>query len=178
MEEIFKDIKNFEGLYQVSNLGRIKSLPKKARRNTKITLLKERLIKCCVNSGGYYRVCLTKNNKCYWFRIHRLVAQAFIPNPNNKPNVNHIDENPKNNNVNNLEWCTQLENVIHSVLLHKKRCGSKEIEKLDLNGNFIEKYYSAREAGRQNNCKSSNISKVANGYRKQSGGYKWKYSIL
>lgn len=92
MIEEWKDIKDWEGLYRVSSLGRIYSI----RRNL---YLKPRL------AGNYYRVALTKNSKQYQLLISRLVAQAFIPNPNNLPCVNHKDENKLNNTVDNLEWC-------------------------------------------------------------------------
>ena len=99
----WKDIPGYEGLYQVSNLGEIKSLN---YRNTG----KEKIIKPRKNKGGYLRVVLCKNGKQKDFLVHRLVAVAFIPNHNNYNQVNHKDENPSNNNVNNLEWCTSKYN--------------------------------------------------------------------
>ena len=99
----WKDIPGYEGLYQVSNLGEIKSLN---YRNTG----KEKIIKPRKNKGGYLRVVLCKNGKQKDFLVHRLVAIAFIPNHNNYNQVNHKDENPSNNNVNNLEWCTSKYN--------------------------------------------------------------------
>lgn len=97
MKEIWKDIKNYEGLYQVSNLGNVKSL----RTGKKIYYS---------TAGGYYRVNLFKDKRRKGFSIHRLVAEMFIPNYNNKPCVNHKDCNRKNNKVDNLEWCTYKEN--------------------------------------------------------------------
>jgi len=107
MNEIWKDIAGYEGLYQVSNLGRIKSLP----RNGTINL--ERFIKPRVDSG-YERVWLSKNNKTKPLKISRLVAMAFISNTYNKPEVNHIDGNKLNNCVVNLEWVTKSENIKHA----------------------------------------------------------------
>ena len=111
--EIWKDIKGYEGLYQVSNYGRIKTLinfnskhsySKKELKERKEKILKEH------ECNGYLRVTLSKKQKSKHYRVHRLVAQAFIPNPENKPQINHKDNNRKNNNVNNLEWCTALYN--------------------------------------------------------------------
>lgn len=104
MQEIWKDIKGYEGLYQVSNLGRVKSLPRK-------NVTKEKILNGGNNGDGYIKVSLS--NKLYY--VHRLVAEAFIPKIEGKNFVNHIDENKSNNNVNNLEWCTNKENINHSI---------------------------------------------------------------
>ena len=113
MEEIWKDIEGYEGLYQVSNLGRVKYLPK---YNTK----KEGIMAYTIRSG-YRNLILRKNGKRKSKQIHRLVAQAFISNPENKPFVNHKDFNRQNNIVENLEWVTQKENVHWSINNMKKR---------------------------------------------------------
>lgn len=112
--EIFKDIVGYEGLYQVSDLGNIKSLPRNSnvKGNNRKT---EKLLKPDVGKHGYKRVSLTKDAKTVRFFIHRLVAEAFIPNPNDKPHINHIDNNPSNNCVNNLEWVTPKENHQYSI---------------------------------------------------------------
>jgi hypothetical protein len=109
MEEIWKDIEGYEGLYQVSNLGRIKSLPKMVSGNH---YRGERIIGS--SSGFYNRVCLYKNNKAKSIRIHRLVAKAFIPNLENKPEINHVNGNRLDNRVENLEWATPKENMRHA----------------------------------------------------------------
>ena len=97
--EIWKDIEGYEGLYQISNKGRVKSLGNNKNR-------KEKILSCKPNNKGYLRVNLYKNGKKKHFSVHRLVAIAFIPNPNNLLEVNHKDENKENNHVKNLEWCT------------------------------------------------------------------------
>ena len=111
MCEVWKDVVGFEGLYQVSNFGRVKSLAKKAGKSSRDERIKTPII-CC---SGYAKVNTCKNNDQKQISIHRLVAEAFIPNPENKPCVNHIDGNKLNNHVDNLEWCTQKENVQHAI---------------------------------------------------------------
>jgi len=106
MNEIWKDIKGYEGIYEVSNLGRVRSIPRNGTIN-KTKILSPALI------HGYYSLCLRNKNK-KMHRVSRLVAQAFIPNPENKPEVNHIDGNKKNNVVCNLEWNTASENMLHA----------------------------------------------------------------
>jgi hypothetical protein len=110
MEETYKDIKGYEGRYQVSNLGNVYSTPKDGKPNR---LLKQE-ISVRSNSTTYRRVSLSKEGKVTRIQVHRLVAEAFIPNPENKPMVNHIDNNGANNSVTNLEWCTHSENMEHS----------------------------------------------------------------
>lgn len=108
MKEVWKDVKGYEGLYQVSSLGRVKSV-----RRYEYTRWYGGELKS-IRQGRYLRTSLCKNGKLKTHNIHRLVAEAFIPNPKNKPEVNHIDGNKENNNVNNLEWVTRKENAIHA----------------------------------------------------------------
>ena len=108
--EIWKDIPEYEGLYQVSNFGNVKSL---ARRN-KNRVNQEKLMKLKLNSSGYYQVWLCKNNHNKGFFVHRLVALVFIPNENNLPEVNHIDAIKTNNIISNLEWCSHVDNMKHA----------------------------------------------------------------
>lgn len=118
IQEIWKDIDGFEGLYEISNKGRVKTL--KPRRGMKS---KEGLIAVTHDSWGYPRVLIYKDKKVHAKRIHRLVAINFIPNPLNKVSVNHIDGNKLNNHVDNLEWSTWKENSDHAVMtgLNKHR---------------------------------------------------------
>ena len=106
--EKWKDIKGYEGYYQISNLGRVKSLSRDVGSNR---CKKETIMKTSIDKDGYECMVLSKDGKQKYVRIHRLVAQAFIPNPNNLPQVNHKDENKGNNNVENLEWCTTTYNI-------------------------------------------------------------------
>lgn len=135
MIEIWKDIENYEGLYKISNTGKIKS----TRNNIE---LKQR-----INNKGRYYINLSKNGKYKSFAVHRLVAKAFINNPNNFPDINHKDENPLNNNVTNLEWCTKKYNNNYGTRIERIVAKqNKPIIQYDLNGNFIKKWNSIKEA--------------------------------
>ena len=138
MKEIWKDIPGYEGLYQVSDLGRIKRLPKLVkneglRNKSKTFISKELIIKPFNISKGYKGVILTKNGKRTNKKLHRLVAEVFIENPFNKPQVNHIDCDKTNNKVTNLEWVTGSENIIHAVkngLQHPELIAKKRWRKI------------------------------------------------
>ena len=116
MKEIWKDIEGYEGLYQVSNLGRVKSFPRIGTHARKI-----KIIKIMEDRIGYKFIHLSKNNKQKRKSIHRLVAETFIPNPNNYPCINHIDECKENNKVNNLEWCTYSYNNNYGTKISRQR---------------------------------------------------------
>lgn len=184
MEEIWKDIEGYEGLYQISNLGRVKSLGRYINKLSGNIWTDEKIKKSYTDRDGYYRVNLYKDSKIQTYMIHRLVALAFIPNTKDKPQVNHIDGNKENNNVSNLEWCTSKENNIHA-LKNKLRIMprgnknklSKEIIQYDLNMKKIAKYGSIREAQRITGINQSNISKCCRekGNYNTAGGYIWKY---
>lgn len=173
VSEVWKDIPEYEGLYQVSNLGRVKSLPKHYHQEM---ILKNKLTK-----DGYHETTLYKNNKSKCIRTHRLVAIAFIPNPNNKPQINHIDGNKLNNNVNNLEWCTNRENIDHSLKTglqnHKGKNNpkAKSVLQYDLQGNLINRYDTLREATQMTGVLENKISMVCNHHSKTAGGYVWKF---
>lgn len=115
MIEIWKDVVGFEGIYQISNTGKVKGLPRK--------YLIERLLKPYISEHGYLMVRLYPSGKHK--TIHRLLAEAFIPNPDNKPFVNHKDANKQNNDLNNLEWVTRLENIHHAVRLGLYNCKNR-----------------------------------------------------
>lgn len=112
MKEIFKDVSGYEGRYQVSNYGNVKSLPRKTHNANKY--IKEKILKPCIGNVGYKMVSLSKNGKGTLKTLHRLIAQNFIPNPDGLPCVNHIDGNKLNNYVGNLEWVTYSGNIVHA----------------------------------------------------------------
>jgi len=128
MKEIWRDIKGYKGFYQVSNYGRIKSLDRLIRHRIGVfSNLKERILKPLFvgRTREQKKVELHKNSLGKMFLISRLVATAFIPNPLNKPQVNHIDNNPGNNKVENLEWVTAVENMQHSVRQERNAYGER-----------------------------------------------------
>lgn len=174
MKEVWKNIKGYEGLYQVSNLGRVKSL---VFRNNVCCLNKEKILSLNKQKKGYISVILCKNGKPKMFYVHRLVADAFIPNPNNLPQVNHKDENKENNCEDNLEFCTRKYNINYGTCREKiKKSCSKKIEQCDENGRVIKVWSSAKEASKHFGISNSTISQCAKGLHKHAGGFKWKYS--
>lgn len=198
MKEIWRDIVGYEGLYQVSNLGRVRSMDRydnlKHFRKGKI------LIQHIYT--GYLYVSLCKNGKIKMYRVHRLVAMAFIPNPNNLPQVNHKDENKQSNIVENLEWCDARYNMNYGTAIERrsnsnkgkkrseetrKKIGdaergvyntkkSKPILQIDKDTNeIIAEFPSIREVERQLGIKNQDISHCCKGKRNICGGYKWQY---
>lgn len=170
MKEIWKDIENYKGLYQVSNLGRIKSFPRNG------TIKQERILKQTIDNNGYLIVGLHKNNKAKKVCVHWLVASAFIPKKETDEVINHIDGNKLNNTLNNLERCTQSHNVKESIRLglqipHNK----KPVIQYDLQENFVKEWKSACEAERQLKISQANISACCRGVRKTTGKFIWRF---
>jgi hypothetical protein len=161
-------IGGYEGLYKVTSDGKVISLGNKSNHKLPI------LLKQNVDKDGYYRVVLQSNKTRKYIAVHRLVAMAFIPNPHNKPMVNHKDRNVKNNIVSNLEWVNNYENYIHSANLG---FGKKEkpILQYDLENNFIAEHKSSEEAGRKSGVPQGNIINNCKKRCKSTGGYIWKY---
>ena len=173
MEEIWKDVVGFEGLYQVSNMGNVKSLNWRNTGCAKNLWLKP-------HNKGYLQVELAKsgNKKCYV--VHRLVASAFIPNPLNYPQVNHKDENKHNNCVENLEWCNASYNAVYSLGRHKNRKHSSRIDfkvlQCSLDGVPIKIWNNSRTVFLETGMSDWSISECCRGNRKTAYGYKWQYA--
>lgn len=163
------DIEEYLGLYQVSDTGEV--------RNVKTN----RVLKAKEDKDGYLQVGLIKDRKQKWFYVHRLVAEAFLPNPDNRPEVNHKNENKQDNQVENIEWIWHKDNCNHGTRNH--RIGEKQINgkkaksvlQYSLDGTFIRKWSSMSEVTRQLGYKQGGISACCLGKTKQSYGFIWKY---
>ena len=181
MNEVWKDVEGYEGRYQVSNLGNVKSLRYGGRNEAR------NLVPKCNNSGRLWVELFSNGNKKCML-VHRLVAIAFIPNPNNYPQINHIDENPKNNCVENLEWCTCQYNISTYFENHKdffrnrkstqtrKRRLDSAIEQCELNGNLVSTWPNSREVEIQKKWSAWSIQECCRGNRKTAYGYIWRYA--
>ena len=179
MEEEWKYIKGYEGFYQVSNFGRVRSVDRMVNGNhitCDFQYVKGKMLKLRKNRYGYWTVMLRKNSSHKTVLVHRLVAEAFISNPNNLPYVNHKDENPANSIVSNLEWCTAKYNLEYSNVAEKvAKFKFKRVIQFDENMNEIKRWDSLKEAAASINRAQQNISRCCMGKCKSCGGYKWKY---
>jgi len=179
----WKPIKDFEGLYCVSDCGSVKSLGNGQSTNTSTKA--ERIISHTISSNGYTKIKLSKGGKKYWFSVHRLVASAFISNEDNKPQVNHRDGDKLNNHVSNLEWCTAKENIRHSVDtgLQVATKGadspcSKQINQLTLDGKLVKTWGSIKEACRELGVNSFGIIKCCKKEKKYNTAYKFRWEYV
>lgn len=159
-QEIWKDIEGYEGLYQVSNLGRVK---------------RAYILKPYKDKKGYLAVQLSKHNKVKRLFVHRLVAMAFIPNPNNLPQVNHKDRNTSNNHMGNLEWCDARYNLEYSDCLNKAREGWRmPADQYTKDWVFIKHWHSMREAELSLGLHRGGISLAIRNPQRSCGGFRWK----
>ena len=182
--EIWKDIEGYEGLYQVSNLGRVRSLGRDIVRRTRYGTMAPyhiagRLLKPLHSQGDYCYVHLFGNDGTSTnHKVHRLVAKAFVPNPDNMNEVNHIDEDKDNNRADNLEWCKHVDNCNYGTRNERSKAKrSKPVQQLDADGNVVAEYPSTIEAERVTGIHRSQIHGCANNQSnyKTAGGYRWKY---
>lgn len=189
--EIWKDIKGFEGYYQVSNLGRVKSLDRTITYvNGKVVNLKGKIISTFKMLNGYLTVNLRKNNKLYKKYIHRLVASAFIKNEYNYPCINHKDETRDNNVAENLEWCTYKYNNNYGSCIEKRKKNTdyknrkknfkniKCVYQYDIEGNLIKKYKSANEVFNILGYSEDGVRKCCNNVSKTYKGFVWQYNTI
>jgi hypothetical protein len=185
-EEIWKQVNGFGGIYFISNLGNVKTKGRTSFNHLTKTMsvFKEKIRKQTLTKAGYLSIILKHNGDCYDTFIHRLIAIAFIPNPNNYPVVNHIDGNPLNNKIENLEWCTYKHNNLHSfrVLKRKPSFYSVRVNQLDMDGDFICCFNSIMDAVRamielgHNKANVTNIRNYLLGKSKNAYGFKWEYA--
>lgn len=192
--EIWKDIPDYKGLYQVSNLGNVRSLDKKQKSgliNNRIITRKGKMLKIQKNKHKYCYVFLSKNSRRKYSLVHRLVAEAFIPNPNNLPEVNHKNGIKSDNKLENLEWISKSDNEKHAYLFlnkprkngnkgkyGKENAKSKIVLQINKETNeIINRFYGIGEAERMTGISNQQISKCClkrKGYL-SAGGYKWRY---
>lgn len=175
MKEVWKDIRGYEGIYQVSNLGNVKRLFKDG---------KERLLLGKKDKDGYIVVILSKHQKKKFYRVHRLVAEAFVPNPENKSQINHKDRKKANNVVDlndldgettNLEWVTSSENVMHCYKTGRKT-KKRSILQYTKNKEYISRWNSIKDASKSLRISANNISSCCSGRLQSAGGYLWEYA--
>lgn len=172
MEEVWRDIDGYEGLYQVSNLGNVRSVDRYTNcgngSGLKYKQLKKGImLKPCITNSNYKQVLLCNNGIMKAKKVHRLVAETFIPNPNNLPEVNHKDENKLNNCINNLEWCSSKYNMQYSQ--------AKKINQYDLQNNFIKQWNCMNDIQRELGIKVQLISRVCNGKQQKTHNYIWRF---
>lgn len=170
MEEIWKDIKNYENYYQVSNTGKIRSLDRVIKDIRSERLYKGKVLKQSLCNWGYLTVSLKKSSKSKKFFVHRLVAEAFLPNPNMMEVVNHKDENKLNNCADNLEWSTLKDNMLYS-----KKSNKRSILQYDKTGKFIKIWDSITEAAKYSKVDVSLISQCLSGKNASAANYVWRY---
>lgn len=189
--ETWKDVVDYSGIYEVSDYGNVRSVARTYYdSNGFMRNIKCRILKPAKNKYGYLQVGLSLNCKSMSYTVHSLVAKAFIPNPENKPTVNHKDGNKLNNNKTNLEWATKSEQAIHALnnglrtmpnawvgKYGSKHGASKKVIQCTLNGEPIKEYGSIIEASIENNINPSLITNVCKGNKKTSGGFIWKYKM-
>lgn len=170
MEEIWKDITGYEGLYQISNFGRVKSF-------SKFSPPSGRILKTNVSRGYVWVRLFDINKKSKNHMVHRLVAFAFVNNPNNFKEVNHKDENKLNNRADNLEWCSRAYNMAYGTARFRQGLSaSKPVEQLTIDNVPIALYYSLSVAAKINGLDSSSILKCCKHQRECAGSYKWRFA--
>ena len=179
MNEIWKDINGYEGKYQVSSFGRVRSLTRTSTSSNASGeyqyQVKEKILRTFTQRGGYQRVSFGKGKDKRAFMVHRLVGMAFVPGYREGFFINHKDENPRNNRADNLEWVTTSDNNIYGN--HVTNCRRhRAVEQLTLDGQFIQRFDGIKEAAEATGCRASSIQSCCKGRFKSSLGYRWRYA--
>jgi NUMOD4 motif-containing protein/HNH endonuclease len=179
--EIWEDVKGYEGIYEVSSNGRVKSLDRKSAHGRCGTVkLKSKILKPYSCNGRYPRIPLCKEGRVKMHYVHRLVAEAFIDNPLNKPEVNHIDEVKNNNKAENLEWCTRMENVHHGTAIERAAANRAKnmafVDQYNSKFQLIKRYKSKAELERQTDYDISRIINCCEGASIVGYGFIWRYA--
>lgn len=178
MKEEWRAVQGYSGLYEVSDLGRVRSLPREIKTyNGGKWTRPGKIIKPITNKDGYQQIHICKDGKQSTITVHRLVALAFLDNPDNLPEVNHKNEIKTDNRVKNLEWCTRgynnnygTKNKRQSVVL------SRPVAMYSLDGEKIKEFYGGHEAQRQTGILEQSISLCCLGKRQHAGGFRWKFA--
>lgn len=186
MQEIWKPIQGYEGIYEVSNLGRVKALPKQYKNKLGfVNHYKEKFLTPIADGKGYLMVWLFRELQGRkMFKVHRLVADAFIPNPENKPQVDHINTNKQDNRHENLRWVTPKENRANTITVENnsyhlqrgRNPHATRVDQLTLNGEYIRTFSCMKDAEEYLGLKRSHISCCCSGKRKYDHGFKWRYT--
>lgn len=172
-KEIWKDIPGYEGFYQASNLGRVKSVTRIITdKHGILRKLYGTILHQYIGTNKYYQVNLSVNGKMKTEKVHKLIGLAFLPKENPTYEINHKDENKLNNKANNLEWCSRSYNMLYNDNFKKLY---KKVYKMSLENKFLQSYESLKDAANKNNCEKSGISACCNGKIKTYKGYIWKY---
>lgn len=179
LEEQWKDIEGFEGIYKVSTFGRIKSLRRICRANTcGKREVYEKILSACKSKNGYLTVVLCNKGKKRSLAVHRIVAKTFIKNFGNKKEVNHKDENKTNNRIDNLEWCDRVYNSTYGSSIEKSAI--KKYKPVDIieekSGKVLKSFISIKSAAEETGISNKNISSACNKNRRSAGGYCWRFS--
>lgn len=173
-EEIWKPVVGYEGLYEVSSLGRIRSVDRIVFQQGRSQKYKGCIMSPFIGNHGYYGIRLSKNNKKKTYSVHRLVALAFIPNPDNLPVINHKDETHTNNCVSNLEWCTQKYNMNYGTVRERvSEANGLKVAQYDLEGNLINTFRSIKDASRKTGVSATSINGCTIGKYYTGGKYIW-----
>lgn len=173
--EVWKDVKGYEGLYRVSNMGQVKSLTRTRKNHSKIQVVPGKILTQSVASNGYFTVSFCAGTVQKTICVHRIVAEAFIPNPDGKRTVNHKNGVKTDNRVENLEWATYSENLTHAHHFGLNKVFTRPVLQYSKHGKFIAEHESISKAARSINKRHGCILRCCRGFRPTAYGYIWRY---